>query len=243
MKHYILNFTLNSNCRGSNDYVKNYKLKIPNDKLFYEEPRFIGSIYNEKINFHPYLLDIELYPKSKINDLILDGGPISTKLIVSGKLKLILENYRKTGMQFFNINVLKKDNIYNDYWILNIYEKSFEAINFEKSEIYKTFNTFNLLEKLEINSLKEFLQIKNEIELLGYPNGIFIKKIEICNEIELDFYILTNIEGGVKYIVSENLKKEIEDASCTGIEFQPIELSLNEWLMPGGEREKKYGKY
>ena len=37
-------------------------------------------------------------------------------------------------------------------------------------------------------------------------------------------------------------KKEIEDAGCTGIEFQPIELSYNEWLMPGGEREKIYGK-
>jgi hypothetical protein len=42
--------------------------------------------------------------------------------------------------------------------------------------------------------------------------------------------------------VSEKLKQEIEDVGCTGIEFQPIELSYNERTAPGGEREKLYGK-
>ena len=52
--------------------------------------------------------------------------------------------------------------------------------------------------------------------------------------------MLRHVEGGVKYVVSEKLKKEIEDASCTGIEFMPVELTLNEWLH--GERQKIYGK-
>ena len=54
--------------------------------------------------------------------------------------------------------------------------------------------------------------------------------------------MLQYVEGGIKYIVSEKLKIEIESAGCTGIEFQPIELSLDEWLMPRGEREKIYDK-
>ena len=66
-------------------------------------------------------------------------------------------------------------------------------------------------------------------------NSIFLN--ERVNE---DFFLLKN---GVKYIVSEKLKQEIEDAGCTGIEFQPVEMSYNEWIAPGGEREKVYGKY
>ncbi|MEH3112547.1 hypothetical protein [Pedobacter terrae] len=50
-----------------------------------------------------------------------------------------------------------------------------------------------------------------------------------------------DVEGGVKYIVSEQLKKEIEEPGCTGIEFMPTDLSLNEWLQ-GGARERIYGK-
>lgn len=65
-------------------------------------------------------------------------------------------------------------------------------------------------------------------------NSIFLN--ERVNE---DFFLL---KKGVKYIVSEKLKQEIEDAVCTVIEFQPVELSYNEWTAPGGEREKVYGK-
>jgi len=57
-----------------------------------------------------------------------------------------------------------------------------------------------------------------------------------------DFFALRYVSGGAGYYVSEKLKKEIETAGCTGIEFQPSELRYNEWLAPGGEREKIYGK-
>ena len=51
---------------------------------------------------------------------------------------------------------------------------------------------------------------------------------------------MLNYVFGGKYFISEKLKQEIEDAGCTGIEFQPSYLSLNEWLH--SEREKVYGK-
>jgi hypothetical protein len=91
--------------------------------------------------------------------------------------------------------------------------------------------------KIQVNTLEEFLSAidfhKEKMEI------VTIDKIFLKNQANEDFFMLIN---GVKMIVSERLKKEIEDAGCTGIEFQPIELSLNEWLMPGGVREKVYGK-
>lgn len=42
-------------------------------------------------------------------------------------------------------------------------------------------------------------------------------------------------------VESEKLKNEIEKQEITGIEFKPIEVSLNDWLGSNGLREKIYG--
>ncbi|WP_438966705.1 imm11 family protein [Flavobacterium sp.] len=246
MKYYKLNFSLSKKIRGNNEYVKKYCLKIPNDKMYWEEPIFIGNIRNEKIDFHPYLLDIELFQNSIVNDLIMDGGPISTKLIISGRLKSILEDYRKNGMQFFNINILKKNVVFSDYWILNMYVFNQELIDFSKCKIiYRkkdddfevTFSAKNVV--IEVNNIKEFNDyIENAKEKL---ETITIEELSLTNNISEDFFILKYVFGGVGYYVSEKLKQEIEDSGCTGIEFMPAELSWTEWIQ-GGEREKIYGK-
>ena len=41
--------------------------------------------------------------------------------------------------------------------------------------------------------------------------------------IEQDLILLIKVYGGISYYVSEKLKAEIEEAGCTGIEFEPVE--------------------
>jgi len=146
-------------------------------------------------------------------------------------------------MQFFNFNIIKKDIIFNDYWLLNMFELNNESIDFQKCKISvvtkkKEGGTERKL--LTINSLSEFIEVvnfyKKNMEIVSINN------IYLNSNVSEDFFMLQYVEGGIKYIVSEKLKKEIEDAGCTGIEFQPVELSYNEWTIPGGEREKIYGK-
>ncbi|CAA7195415.1 imm11 family protein [Chryseobacterium potabilaquae] len=247
MNYYKINFTSNIKVRGNGDYIKEYKLKIPPtmELLYWEIPNFVGNINHEKIDFEPYLLDIELFKNSKVNDLIMQGGPISSMLIVSGKLKIILEKNRKTGMQFFNINILRNKEIYDDYWLLNMFEFNQEFINFKRSRIiYEkkdddfdiTYSTRNI--DLSINDNDEFNiyveKAKENIEKITIDKLILNE--EIINE---DFFALRNVTGGIGYYVSEKLKKEIEDAGCIGLEFQPSYLSYYEWRT---EREKVYGK-
>jgi hypothetical protein len=207
MNYYSIHFTLNPKLRGSKDYIKNYDIKIPSEKLFWEEPKFIGNIYHEKIDFEPYLLDIELYASSKINDTIIDCGPVTTKLIVSHKLKLILEKYRTTGLQFFNINLFKKGNVFNEFWILNMFEINMEFIDFNNSIIFETENVFKYKNEIKIKTLEEFVGLKKIIEIKGYPYGLIIDRIKIKENISSDFFALLHVEGGVKYIVSEKIKK------------------------------------
>ncbi|AKK71577.1 hypothetical protein OK18_02015 [Chryseobacterium gallinarum] len=244
MKYYKINFTLNTKLRGNDNFIKDYKLKIPTGKLFWEEPKFIGNVYNEKIDFEPYLVDIELFANSKITDLIMDGGVVSSKLILSGKLKSIIEKYRKTGIQFFNINIIKKNETYNDYWLLNLYELNQEYIDFANSKIvYSKKKVGGGTEQviLKINSLRDFEdyvhKAKEKLEI------ITIEKLALYENIIVeDFFALKYVTGGLGYYVSEKLKNDIEQAGCTGIEFQPSELSYNEWVIPGGVREQIYGK-
>jgi hypothetical protein len=241
MKYYRILFTLNSKFYGSkNGYIKNY---IHKSSVY--DPKYIGRIKNKKIEFEPYLLDIELFDNSKIADLIESGGQVSNMLIVSRKLKEILEKNRKGGMQFFNINILHKKAIHNDYWILNMHEFNLEFINFEGCHIYHekkcvdydiSFKTENII--VNLKSYAEFLayreKTQEEMEIIK------IEKLALSGVNE-DFFMLKYVNGGIGYYVSEKLKQEIEDSGCTGIEFMSAELSWTEWIQ-GGEREKIYGK-
>jgi hypothetical protein len=133
-----------------------------------------------------------------------------------------------------------------DYWILNFHEFNYEYIDFPNSKISYTRKADDY--KITYNTIKEYISLKNfeqfeakRLEAIAKEESLSIEKLNLLNQnIDEDFFMIKYVFGGL-YFVSEKLKKEIEDAGCTGIEFQPIELSLNEWLQ-GGEREKIYGK-
>ena len=116
-----------------------------------------------------------------------------------------------------------------------------DYIDFPKSEIFLTKNSFDKGEKLHLNSFQEFTRKKLEVESIGYPMGISIERYKLKETIDQDFFMLTDVEGGVNFMVSEDLKREIEHTGCTGIEFMPSELRFKEWLYDG-ERDRIYGK-
>ena len=89
--------------------------------------------------------------------------------------------------------------------------------------------------------INSFTEYKSKLkEVISNDEIMYIEKAELLeNSIEVDFFSLKHLIGG-NFYVSEKLKQEIEVAGCTGIEFQPIELSYNEWVVSGGKREKIY---
>jgi hypothetical protein len=239
MNFYTIQNSLNKRIIGHYPQTKsiNYNCDV------WDDSQFIEHIHFTKIDFEPITANAILHPKSKQTDLIDANSAMgfSKKLLISEKLKEVLERNRKTGMQFFQAPIIHNNIIIENYWVLNMYEINLELIDFQKSKIYETKHTFDLERELKIESYEHFNRVINETNIKGYPFGIIIKEIVLKREHNFDFFALLNVEGGVKYITSTKLKQEIEDAGCTGIEFQPIELSLNEWLQ-GGEREKVYGK-
>jgi hypothetical protein len=214
----------------------------------WDEPKFIEHINFEKVDFEPITSNAILEKKAKLTDLIsCPSIGFSLKLLISGKFKDILEKNRKNGMHFFKAPIIQNNIVVEDYWILNFYEFNHEYVDFLNSKISYTRKADDY--KITYNTIKEFINIENLKEFEAKRSEAFIKeeslsieKLSLFSEkINEDFFVIKYVFGGLFY-VSEKLKKEIEDAGCTGIEFQPAELSYNEWTMPGGEREKIYGK-
>ncbi|MCD0471964.1 imm11 family protein [Flavobacterium sp. JAS] len=244
MNYYSIGHSLNKKILGHYPQVK----KIIHHCDIWEDPFFIDRFSFEKININPIISNAALHSTSKLTDLIDVRGDIGflSKILISGKLKSILEKKRTSGFEFFKSPVFYKENIIEDYYILNMYENNNDLIDIKKCRIqyhkkaddYKfTYNTNT--EYLTFNNFESFNSVLN----IATKNNelFFIDKIVLKDGINEDFFMLQNVQGGTKYVVSEKLRKEIEDAGCIGIEFQPIELSAVEWLH-GGEREKTYGK-
>ena len=209
----------------------------------WENPKFIDRIDFVKIDFEPIVSNAILEKKAKLTDLInASCVGFGLRLLISDKLKNILykESYNKC--QFFKSPVIFRNEKVEDYRIIHPYLFNLEFIDFEKSNIFLTENVFNKIKSMDIKNSFDFEREIIRLKKDDNYRSLYIEKFNLVENIIADFFILRHVEGGIKYIVSEKLKKEIEDAGCTGIEFQPVELSLNEWMMPGGEREKKYGK-
>jgi len=205
-----------------------------------ENPKLLNNIYLEKIDFEPIVPIPILHKKAKFTDLLSCVNATSAgQLIISEKLKNIIEKNRRNGLQFFKTSVVKDNIVNGNYFSMNMYQSSIDYIDFTKSKVsvrIRKKEGGTELVSIDVSTLDEFLNVvnyhKEKMEIVKIDN------IYLNNNVSEDFF---QLDYSVKHVVSEKLKQEIEDAGCTGIEFQPIELSINEWLH-GGEREKIYGK-
>lgn len=238
MNFYVIRPSRSKNVIGHYPQVKDIKQNCH----VWDEVKFVEHVDFQKIDFEPITANAVLYPSSKLTDLIdVVGMGFTHKPLISGKLKNLLQNNRESGMQFFSSDVLYNGQSIKDYWVLSMYEVNMEFVDFVKSLVYETKDVNEKSSLIQIKDVDKFFEVKKEIDTKGYPYEISISKIRIYDTVRSHFFALSNVEGGIKYIVSEKLKTEIEVAGCTGIEFQPVELSLAEWLH-GGERERIYGK-
>lgn len=243
MKYYFLKNTLNVKIKGFYPQVKDVEYYCD----VWNTPNFMGNIHFEKFPDNVILAKPILNKKANLTDLIeIWNVGFNLNLLLSGKLKNIIEKYidKKKG-EFINCPIIKDGIEYTDYWLFNGYNFNQEYIDFQNSlikyekqadDFETSYNTKMIF--LSVNSLEEFEKYvdvaKEKAEI------ITIQKLTLKeNSIPDEFFMLRYVFSGI-YFISEKLKKEIEDAGCTGIEFQPSYLSLNEWLH--NEREKVYGK-
>ena len=210
----------------------------------WDEPNFIEHHELIPIDFEPIVSNAILHNKAKLTDIISTSGiGFTRKLLVSNKLKSIIQDSAdKLDVQFFKSHILYKEQIIDDYWIVYCNKSFSEFINLHKSTVKirkRKPEGGTYLENIFFENYYSFEHYMIENKLEG---KLFFSNIYLSDNIENDFFALKNVEGGIKYVVSEKLKQKIERAGCIGVEFQPSELSYSEWIAPNGQREKVYGK-
>jgi hypothetical protein len=241
MKYFSIHNSLNEKIIGKIPQVK----EVIHNCHVSENSNFIDKFPFKKIDLNPVLSNVVLYSKSKKTDLIQVGskGFSFGSLLISDRMKKILKEFNCFGVQFFSTHIIHNNKKIDKYWQTHIYDIPYDFIDFENTDLLLKDRDENRKPieshlKRVINK-EDFLKVANDIK---YPKTLFLKNISFVKEMDLDYFFLQNFEGASLGIASEKLKNEIEKQEITGVEFKPIEVSLNDWFESNGLREKNYGR-
>lgn len=240
MKYFAIQTCLNEKLLGKYPQVKGF---IHHCNVN-EETNFIDNFIYEKIKVQPILSNVVLHSVAKQTDFIDVYGDVGFNFgyLISDKFKQILDQFNCYGLQLFKTYIIQHDKKFNNYWQTNIYDFPFQFVDFKKTNFTlkdRDKNRNIISNTIGFENIDEFNLFVSSIR---YPKMISLKNIFFNENMDLDFFSLRYAEAAHKGIVSERLKNELVKNEISGVEFQPLELSISEWLMPGGEREKIYGK-
>ena len=157
-----------------------------------------------------------VHSDAKLSDLLSTTS--TWRLVMSTKLKVILEKYVKEGQcQFLEMKVHYLSEEY-EYWMLNPLEFNMEVIDFGTSEIWLCGAGNTKIRELEINNIADF-EISSHT--FNMPERVSITSVSFVPEITPDFIQLRNAPR--MFYVSETLRNELIKEGCTGISFGEAE--------------------
>lgn len=110
-----------------------------------------------------------------------------------------------------------------------MFEDDMAAVDFARSKVFITEFGRKKLQEVYPKDYQEFLKVKQTIATQGFPKMIRIEQTGILKDVKADFMMLTDVEGGVQYVVSEQLRDIMVNLGCTGIDYQPLQLDYAEW--------------
>jgi len=157
-----------------------------------------------------------VHSDAKLSDLLSITS--TWRLVMSTKLKVILEKYIKEGQcQFLEMKVHYLSEEY-EYWMLNPLEFNMEVIDFATSEIWLCGAGNTKIRELEINNIADFDISSHTFNI---PERVSITSVSFVPEITPDFIQLRN--APCMFYVSETLRNELIKEGCTGISFGEAE--------------------
>ncbi|CAM3459755.1 hypothetical protein [Zobellia roscoffensis] len=237
MEYFFLEKCLDEKIAGTLPQQKKLIVKDVNS------PDFLDNLRNKCITAHYELPVCEIFKKANFTDLIDAGGlGFTDSLLITDSLKRIIEEFNYYGIQFFKTKVIKSGLINNSYWHTHVHDVAMTSINYKKSTITESGRGKDRQVYSEKVNADNFLEFKTKDEQLVYPHFLTIDRVEIKAENIFDFFAIDYTDGGLKYVISNNLKKVIVDRGVSGLEFRPLSISYVDWVSKGGMREKVYGK-
>jgi len=159
-----------------------------------------------------------VHSDAKLSDLLSTTS--TWRLVMSSKLKVILEKYIKEGQcQFLEMKVHYLSEEY-EYWMLNPLQFNMEVIDFATSEIWLCGAGNTKIRELEINNIADF---EKKSDTFNMPERVSITSVSFVPDITADFIQLRNAPS--LFYVSETLRNELIKEGCTGISFRDCQRS------------------
>ncbi|MCF2488012.1 imm11 family protein [Dyadobacter sp. CY347] len=231
MKYYALTYSLNPKLCGPFPQVEDTSSTGNENSIENFDLKFIAT--------DVLVPQVSIYNRAKPTDIISGvSAEFMSNLLVSGKLKNILDKYSPEAFQYFKTVVGHRGSVYDDYWFVHPTRESLESVDFFKSQVIKA-PFFELQEGkgiteevLSVIDADGFIQerARNQRDCTNLDEYIRIANLALLDSDETpQFLYLRFVEGAFAYIVSETLKQQIIDAGCFGVEFRPIEMSFNDW--------------
>ncbi len=166
-------------------------------------------------DLHPWIGDIRLNPP-------LSGMPSGYLLVISERVKKIIQQSKVPQHRFYRTTVRKIDSgEERTYFIFHLLFKKYEELHYpavsfslkKRDQILKTF------EKGAIRNFAEYIQIRDQEQ--SENRGASLSN---DNTVFREYFDVLWGEGG-SFLVSENLKSNLERIDLKGVQF---ELSKSE---------------
>jgi hypothetical protein len=216
MKYYRLKESIDPTVIG-----KIYPQTEPYYPTNIEHPEYIFNAFKDfsKIDRNVIIPFAKLRKKSaKISDVMnCTGFGFSFRMLISDRLKTILENSNHLGCQFLPTKIYSFSGEEEfTYWLTNSFIFFPEYVDFKNSEIWLSRAVQTPKEKIYCDSFEQFEWEKKR----HAPAPVQIGNFSINSGIvEYDFFAINEVTNIIAHCVSEDLKNKIEEAGCTGFEF------------------------
>ena len=174
----------------------------------------------------PEIGQMILYKSAKITDFISGSFLAQYGLIVSGKVKSLLQDFNLGEHQYYPLEIKHKNHLQNDYWFLRSSSSVDDYIDYEKSNFYTQQGSFGFQsrEPVGLNSKEEITEYRLKIK----DKRIIIRASEIhlsSNFPGFDLFYSKGF-GILGTFVSAKLKSELK--GFTGIEIKTTKR-LKKW--------------
>lgn len=170
-----------------------------------------------------------LFKSSKVTDFINGGFVSQFGIVISEKVKDILIKHNLGKHQFYPLKIKHKDLVYKNYFLFKTISGIENFIDIKESIFYKQREmSFNTEDRVEIifNNQQEIDEFIKENKKLDFNSqiGVYSKQLKLnSNFPKLDIFYLNKYQNSGYSslpIISERLKKELENFGITGVKFE-----------------------
>lgn len=153
---------------------------------------------------------IKLSNSANKTDFISSGIISGHGFIISNRVKLLLNEHHIVNHKFYKIPLTHKNKELDEYYWFHMYEPQQEYINFRKSKFQVRRFSNIIKDNVEFESVNHYWEQRKKYK----PGELFRSKLVFVKRNEFDFLYIG--VGDSKYLISEKLKRRMEEMNITG---------------------------